>query len=339
MINQTADGSYFLNAMFGWAMLPTREFSRRRPRLPARGLGRSRARRGDGQRHRARGPLQRQPDPIQFAQHATEQSQWRELPAQHRPFRDRRAAIRVSGIGRLGESERPRSAPGRVQDRRLVRQRHLLRPAIRQPGCASRQSRRATGSRRPITAIIRSTGPRTRWSGVPKTPNRNINLFIRPMFTTLQDRNLISFSVDGGLTMHEPFVGPRQRHFRPWLWRRSGQQRRVRLRPATSNSSSPSVYTPVRSTRDLSRGDLSDSGPALVADSARHPICRQSRRRARQPERSDAENQERAGDRPAHQHHVLTALKQAASAAPQGPASGPRLFASAHAELALQAGR
>ena len=40
-----------------------------------------------------------------------------------------------------------------------------------------------------------------------KDPNRNINLFIRPMFTTLQDRNLINFSIDGGLTMHEPFLG------------------------------------------------------------------------------------------------------------------------------------
>ena len=37
--------------------------------------------------------------------------------------------------------------------------------------------------------------------------NRNINVFIRPMFTPLQDRNLISFSVNAGLTMQEPFIG------------------------------------------------------------------------------------------------------------------------------------
>jgi porin len=37
--------------------------------------------------------------------------------------------------------------------------------------------------------------------------NHNINVFIRPMFTPLQDRNLISFSVDGGLTLHEPLEG------------------------------------------------------------------------------------------------------------------------------------
>src|SRR5271165_3145921 len=46
----------------------------------------------------------------------------------------------------------------------------------------------------------------------------------------------------------------------------------------------------------------------MVADSARHPIHLQSGRRARQPERSDAEDQERTGDRPAHKHHVLTRL-------------------------------
>jgi porin len=37
--------------------------------------------------------------------------------------------------------------------------------------------------------------------------DRNINLFIEPSFTPLQDRNLISFSLDGGVTMHEPIAG------------------------------------------------------------------------------------------------------------------------------------
>jgi porin len=37
--------------------------------------------------------------------------------------------------------------------------------------------------------------------------NRNLNFYMRPMFTPFQDRNLISFSVDAGLTLHEPFPG------------------------------------------------------------------------------------------------------------------------------------
>ena len=41
----------------------------------------------------------------------------------------------------------------------------------------------------------------------PDDADRNINVFIRPMFTPIQDRNLISFSVNAGVTMHEPFYG------------------------------------------------------------------------------------------------------------------------------------
>ena len=35
----------------------------------------------------------------------------------------------------------------------------------------------------------------------------NLNVFVRPMFTPLDDRNLISYSVNGGVTLHEPFAG------------------------------------------------------------------------------------------------------------------------------------
>ncbi len=38
-------------------------------------------------------------------------------------------------------------------------------------------------------------------------PNRNISAFLRPAFTTLQDRNLISVSVNGGLILHDPLPG------------------------------------------------------------------------------------------------------------------------------------
>src|SRR5271166_4582004 len=46
----------------------------------------------------------------------------------------------------------------------------------------------------------------------------------------------------------------------------------------------------------------------MVADSARYPVYLQSRRRDRQPEPSNAEDQERTGDRFANQHHVLRRL-------------------------------
>ncbi len=40
-------------------------------------------------------------------------------------------------------------------------------------------------------------------------PDRSINFFVRPMFTPLQDRNLIGFSVNGGL--HDARAGRRPR--------------------------------------------------------------------------------------------------------------------------------
>ena len=56
--------SLFINGVSGWPGLPTAAFARRRPRLSARGLRDSRTGAGDGQRHRARRRLQRQPDPV-----------------------------------------------------------------------------------------------------------------------------------------------------------------------------------------------------------------------------------------------------------------------------------
>jgi porin len=78
-------------------------------------------------------------------------------------------------------------------------------------------------------------------------PDRNINAFIRPMFTPLQDRNLISFSVNAGVTMHEPILG------------RDDDTAGLGMGIAQVSSSaaglsqdqafySPSVYTPARHT-------------------------------------------------------------------------------------------
>jgi porin len=38
-------------------------------------------------------------------------------------------------------------------------------------------------------------------------PDRSISVFLRPMFTPLQDRNLVSFSLNAGATMHQPLAG------------------------------------------------------------------------------------------------------------------------------------
>ena len=75
----------------------------------------------------------------------------------------------------------------------------------------------------------------------------NLNFFVRPTFTTLQDRNLISFSVDSGLTLLEPFSGRAKDAFALGIGvarvsnGASGYDMQMNLYQ-------PSVYTPVRST-------------------------------------------------------------------------------------------
>ncbi len=77
--------------------------------------------------------------------------------------------------------------------------------------------------------------------------NRSLNAFIRPMFTTLQDRNEIAFSVNGGLTVRGPIAG------------RSGDTFGLGFGVARLSSGvagydrqmqvyEPDVFTPVRST-------------------------------------------------------------------------------------------
>jgi porin len=76
--------------------------------------------------------------------------------------------------------------------------------------------------------------------------SHNMNVFVRPMFTTLQDRNLISFSVDAGLTLLEPFPGRAKDAFALGIGvaqvsnGASGFDMQMNLYQ-------PSVYTPVRS--------------------------------------------------------------------------------------------
>jgi porin len=75
---------------------------------------------------------------------------------------------------------------------------------------------------------------------------RNLNFYMRPMFTPFQDRNLISFSVDAGLTLHEPFPGRDNDTFGLAMGvgrvsnGASGFDRQMQF-------FQPSVYTPIRS--------------------------------------------------------------------------------------------
>ena len=138
--------------------------------------------------------------------------------------------------------------------------------------------------------------------------NRSLNVFVRPMFTPYQDRNLVSASINAGFALHAPLPGRDNDAFgveMGTVWASSGASGFDRQMQFYQ----PSVYTPIRSSETFHRGDLSVSAPALVADSARRPVFHQSGHGNRQPGRSDATDQERTGGRPAHERHVLTRLR------------------------------
>ena len=106
--------------------------------------------------------------------------------------------------------------------------------------------------------------------------NRSLNVFLRPMFTPFQDRNLVSASINTGFALHAPLPGRDNDAFgveMGTVWASSGASGFDRQMQFFQ----PSVYTPIRVERDLYRGDLPVSGPALVDDSARRPVFHQSR--------------------------------------------------------------
>ena len=117
-------------------------------------------------------------------------------------------------------------------------------------------------------------------------PDHNINVFVRPMIAPQQDRNLINFSINAGLTIHEPLPGRGSDMFGLGMGfaRVSNSATGFDQDTALFN---PGVYSPVRHSETLHRGDLSISGHALVADPAGHSIRLQSGWWHRQSEQPD----------------------------------------------------
>ncbi len=132
---------------------------------------------------------------------------------------------------------------------------------------------------------------------------RKLNVFIRPMFTPFQDRNLVSFTYDAGLTLYGP------------LPKRDDDTFGVGVGVARASSGAsgydrqlqfyqPAVYTPVRSAETFVEAtyQLQVTPWWQIQPDVQYI----TRGRDRRPERPDAEAQERTAGRPAHQRHVLT---------------------------------
>ena len=124
----TQNGSYFVNTMFGWPMLPSADMPGGGPAYPLSALG-VRARAAHRRSvHAAGWRVQRQPGAGRRRRSAEEQrSQRRQLPARAGRARHRRTAIRLSRPEHAGEGRRSRSAGAHLQDRLLVRQRAVRR--------------------------------------------------------------------------------------------------------------------------------------------------------------------------------------------------------------------
>lgn len=76
-------------------------------------------------------------------------------------------------------------------------------------------------------------------------PNRSLNVFVRPMFTSYQDRNLVSASINAGLGLHGPLPGRDNDSFGVEMgtaWASRGASNFDRQMQGFQ----PSVYTPIR---------------------------------------------------------------------------------------------
>jgi porin len=136
-------------------------------------------------------------------------------------------------------------------------------------------------------------------------PDRNINVFVRPTFTPLQDRNLVSFSLNAGVTMREPIVGRKMDAVGV-----SVDYARV------SNSAAgfafdtpffnPGVFSPPRRSETVIEATYQYQVTPWWQIQPDIQYVFNPGRWHRQSGQSEPEGQERGGARRAHEHFVLT---------------------------------
>ena len=122
------------------------------------------------------------------------------------------------------------------------------------------------------------------WRGAEK--ERTLNLFVRPTFTPFDDRNLVSFGINGGLALHDPLPGRKDDTFGLGFGFVTAQRRRDRFQRRCRASTTRRLHAEAER-RDGVRGDLPVPGHALRADSAGSAICPQHRRRHRRSAQPD----------------------------------------------------
>ena len=132
---------------------------------------------------------------------------------------------------------------------------------------------------------------------------RAIGIFARLMGAP-GDRNLASFSVNGGIELKAPFKDRDDDTVGLGFGVAKVSRSAIKLDQDVNSFGTPS---PVRFQRDLRRAHLSVCGGAVVAGAARFPIRLDPRRRDHEPAGPGQAHRQRGDLRRAHLHRVLNA--------------------------------
>jgi porin len=203
----TQNGSYFVNTMFGWPMLPSADMPGGGPAYPLSALGvRARVHIGD-QYTLLVGVFNGQPAPSNVGDPQKSNPSGVSFPVGPGALAIAELQYAYPGPNTLvkaGEAD-PLARTYRVGFWYDTEQFADLQYDNSGQSLASPTS----------TGVARMRSGDYAFYGVvdqmiyrfPSDPDRNINVFLRPMFTPLEDRNLIDFSLNAGVVMHEPLAG------------------------------------------------------------------------------------------------------------------------------------
>jgi porin len=203
MVSQNA--SYFINTMFGWPMLPSADLPGGGPAYPLSALGvRARAHVSDTVTILA-GVFNGNPAPNTIGDPQKSDPYGVSFPLNGGALAIAELQFTYPGSGTLvkANEEDPLARTYKIGVWYDSEDFADLRYA------ANGLSLAAPGAGAPATHrgdyAIYAVADQMIWRA--EDPDRNINVFVRPMFTPLQDRNLIAFSLNAGLAMHEPILG------------------------------------------------------------------------------------------------------------------------------------
>ena len=138
----------------------------------------------------------------------------------------------------------------------------------------------------------------------PHEGDRTINLFARVMGAPQADRNLITFSMNAGLTFHEPFLHRDDDTFGIGMGFAKVSGSAAALDQATAVST-PAAYVPTRGSETFVEVTYQYQATPWLAAPARHPVRVHAGRRPRESQRSRTAHRQRTGAGRPHQHPVL----------------------------------